>query len=171
MQHENWYNAERLHRAAAEGDCALANALIAEGAPLNVFEDIGFTPLHFAVRHERFAMVQLLLDAGCNINAREEETNSNTAISVAASESSPEMVQFLLDRGADPWVTGWMGMDAFDVAKQRRDDDAHRIRVVLDALRGHMEVRSNNAFERSVGHCGPRLAAAKRWWPAAQLNR
>jgi hypothetical protein len=33
------------------------------------------------------------------------------------------------------------------------------------------DMRSNNAFERSVEHRGPRLAAAKRLWPAAQLGR
>jgi hypothetical protein len=31
--------------------------------------------------------------------------------------------------------------------------------------------RSNNAFERTVGHRGPRLAAAQSSWPAAQLGR
>ncbi len=30
---------------------------------------------------------------------------------------------------------------------------------------------SNNAFERAVGQCGPRLSAARRSWPAAQLGR
>jgi hypothetical protein len=30
---------------------------------------------------------------------------------------------------------------------------------------------SNNAFERAVGCCGPRLAAAEPSWPAAQLGR
>jgi hypothetical protein len=30
---------------------------------------------------------------------------------------------------------------------------------------------SNNAFERTLGHRGPRLAAAQRSWPAAQLGR
>jgi hypothetical protein len=29
----------------------------------------------------------------------------------------------------------------------------------------------DNAFERIVGHGGPRLVAAHRWWPAAQLGR
>jgi ankyrin repeat protein len=131
MHRDDWYHAERLHRAAADGDCTLAKSLIAEGAPLDAFEDIGFTPLHFAVRHERFAMAQLLLDAGANINAREEETNSNTAISVAARETSPDMVEFLLARGADPWIAGWMGLNAFDVARERKDEDAPQVRAVL----------------------------------------
>jgi hypothetical protein len=29
----------------------------------------------------------------------------------------------------------------------------------------------NNAFERTARHRGPRLAAAQRWWPAAQRDR
>ena len=32
-------------------------------------------------------------------------------------------------------------------------------------------MRSNNAFERTVGHRGPRLAAARAAWPAAQRDR
>jgi hypothetical protein len=34
-----------------------------------------------------------------------------------------------------------------------------------------MKRLSNNAFERTVGHRGPRLAAARRLCPAAQLGR
>jgi hypothetical protein len=34
-----------------------------------------------------------------------------------------------------------------------------------------LAMRSNNAFERTVGHRGPRLAAAQATWPAAQLGR
>jgi hypothetical protein len=30
---------------------------------------------------------------------------------------------------------------------------------------------SNNAFERTVRHGGPRLSAAQAMWPAAQLGR
>ena len=32
-------------------------------------------------------------------------------------------------------------------------------------------LQPNNAFERSVGQWGPRLAAASAWGPAAQLGR
>jgi len=130
---EDWFQAERLHRAAADGDMALAQSLIKEGVPLNLFDDIGYAPLHYAAKYEDHAMVKLLLDAGADINAREEETNSNTAVSVAASDASPEMVKLLLQRGADPTITGWMGMDANDVARQRRDEAAPRTREVLDA--------------------------------------
>jgi hypothetical protein len=38
-------------------------------------------------------------------------------------------------------------------------------------LEVRVEVTSNNALERTVGHRGPRLAAARSSWPAAQLGR
>jgi ankyrin repeat protein len=139
---DDWFPAEKLHRAAADGDLHHARVLIKEGARLDLFDDIGYTPLHHAVKNERYSMVKLLLDAGANINAREEETNSDTAISVAAGDSSPEMVKLLLERGADPSITGWMGMNANDQARQRRDDVAQRVREILDQ---HAKQRGNAA--------------------------
>ena len=44
-------------------------------------------------------------------------------------------------------------------------------RTVPKILEGSGVVISNNAFERSVGKRGPRLAAAMRSYPAAQLGR
>jgi len=48
---------------------------------------------------------------------------------------------------------------------------ASRVRATL--ARGAMvaTLMPNNAFERTVGHRGPRLAAARSSWPAAQLGR
>jgi ankyrin repeat protein len=132
---DDWFEAERLHRAAADGDLVTAGELIANGVPLNVFDDIGYTPLHYAAREGRHAMVRLLLDAGADINAREEETNSNTAISVAASHGTPEMVELLLSKGGNPEIPGWMGIDAYLAAEQRRDDDAPQVRAVLNEFR------------------------------------
>ncbi len=43
-------DAERLHRAAEDGDVDAVGALIAEGVPLNEFDDIRYTPLHYAGR-------------------------------------------------------------------------------------------------------------------------
>src|SRR5262245_816197 len=109
---DDWYPAEKLHRAAEDGDLERARELIRERAALNAFDAIGYTPLHHAVKNRHVSMIKLLLDAGADINAREEQTNSDTAISVAAADSSPEIVKLLLERGADPFIPGWMGCDA-----------------------------------------------------------
>jgi ankyrin repeat protein len=139
---DDWFPAQKLHRAAAEGDIERARELIREGAPLDAFDDIGYTPLHHAAKNQHLAIVKLLLDAGASINAREEETNSDTAISVAAGDSSPEIVKLLLERGADPKITGWMGIDANYRANQRRDGLRERMLEVLD---DHARQRGNAA--------------------------
>lgn len=98
---EDWLPAERLHRTAAEGNLERARELIREGAALNAFDAIGYTPLHHAVKNGRFEMVRLLLDAGADINARDAAASSATAIEVAAAHASARMVEFLLHFGAD----------------------------------------------------------------------
>jgi len=129
---DDWFAAEKLHRAAADGDMERARELVREGARLDVFDDIGYTPLHHAVKNHHIAMVRFLIDSGANVNAREEETNSDTAISVAAADATPEIVKFLLERGADPGITGWMGIDAHYRADQRRDGLREQVVQVLN---------------------------------------
>ena len=41
----------------------------------------------------------------------------------------------------------------------------------MSAMRSPNDMLSNNAFERSAGPPGPRLAAASALWSAAQLGR
>jgi ankyrin repeat protein len=129
---DDWFAAEKLHRAAADGDLERARDLIREGAALNSFDDIGYTPLHHAAKNSQIPMINLLLDAGADINAREEETNSNTAIALAASDCSAEIVTLLLHRGADPSVTGWMGLNAFHRADGRQDGLREEVLKVLE---------------------------------------
>ena len=128
---DDWFPAERLHRAAAEGDLAGARELIREGAPLNAFDNIGYTPLHHAAKNEWFEMVRLLLDAGADIDARADERIAGTAIAVAAEHSSPRMVEFLLHFGADPGIPGRMGLNARDRANRRTDGLAESVKAIL----------------------------------------
>lgn len=130
---DDWFPAQKLHRAAQEGDLARAQELVREGTPLNDFDDIGYTPLHHAVENEHFAIAQLLLEAGADINAREGETNSDTAVALAAESGSLEMVNLLLKHRADPSIAGWMGLTAYDRADQRRDDLGEQVKSILKA--------------------------------------
>jgi ankyrin repeat protein len=139
---DDWFAAEKLHRAAADGDMERARELVSEGARLDVFDGIGYTPLHHAVKNQHISMIRLLLEAGAAINAREEETNSDTAISVAAADSSAEIVRLLLERGADPSIPGWMGIDAKYRADQRRDGLREE---VLEVLEKHARRHGNAA--------------------------
>jgi len=69
------------------------------------------TLLHLASTHDNTECAAILLDAGANISARDEEYKS-TPLGWAARANKPAMVEFLLSRGAaaslpddEPWAT------------------------------------------------------------------
>jgi ankyrin repeat protein len=68
--------------------------LIARGASID-----GSAGLAAAAQAKDFALVQLLLDKGANVNAF--ETGGQTALFHAASQGHAEMVRALIQRGAD----------------------------------------------------------------------
>ena len=67
------------------------------------------------------------------------------------------------------WVPAASGSRGNRVVLPLRDQ--HSLAALGQTWLVTMERRPNNAFERTVRHRGPRLAAAQRWWPAAQLGR
>lgn len=71
--------------------------------------------LQHSVSNDRIKIVKLLLDQKyCNVNDTEE--TGMTALMFAARDSTPEMVQFLLDYGADKSMKCSDGKTAYDYA-------------------------------------------------------
>ena len=64
-----------------------------------VDEETGRTTLHFAVTQEFVSSVNILLDEGLDIEARDK--NGDTPLHRAAMGGTEEMLQLLIDRGAD----------------------------------------------------------------------
>ena len=77
-----------------------------------------FSALMFAVREGHTDAVQVLLDAGANVN--DVLSDGTSALVVAAANYHFELVAFLLDQGADPNVNeqGWTVLH--QVVRQRR---------------------------------------------------
>jgi ankyrin repeat protein len=128
---DDWYERERLHRAAASGDLELVKELIAEGCDPNDFDDIGGTPLHHAAREERLDVAAALLEGGARVDARCEPRIGNTPLGDVAGSCSLEMARLLVAAGADPRIRGWMGLDALDRAKARRRGDGPLVYALL----------------------------------------
>lgn len=117
---DTWIEQERLHRAAESGDLELVGELLDRGYPVNAFDELGKTPLHHAVLGEHFAVVDLLLRRGANINANDERVIGNTPLAEAVDTCSLAMARRLVEAGADPMIPGWMQLNALHRAEQRK---------------------------------------------------
>ena len=93
-----------IHYAVQDGDVDSVRRLIASGLPLDDFDEIGRTPLHYAVVAESVEMAMLLLDAGAEV---------------------------LIVNGADPTTRGWMQLTALDRASGRKRPEGRRVFELL----------------------------------------
>jgi ankyrin repeat protein len=123
---------EQLHRAAQHGDLARVQELVAAKYPVNRFDELGKTPLHYAVAGEHMAVVDCLLRSGADVNAHDERKIGNTPLGEHARLCSYEMAKRLIDAGADPTIPGWMMLTALDRAKDRKPDEGHRVLSLLE---------------------------------------
>ena len=132
---DDWYEAEQLHRAAQDGNIEEVARLVDEGFELNQFDDLSRTPLHYAVEGEHYSVAKWLLENGADVNANKEEKIGETALSLAAQGSYPEMVELLLMHGANPDIPGWMSITARHRAQKRRDTDGEKINALFTRYR------------------------------------
>jgi ankyrin repeat protein len=88
-----------LHEAAAKGDAAEIERLIATGEKPDIQDSRSRTPLHVAVFFKKYDAARALLKAGANPNALEYERYD--PLTIAAVANDVEMVKILLGGGAN----------------------------------------------------------------------
>jgi len=128
----------------------------------------GDTALMFAARVGDFASAQLLVAAGANVNDADAWGVSATAM--AAHAGHGELVEFLLENGADPNVVA-SGFTALHAAIMRRDEK------MVGALLAHgadsnAPVRTWTPTRRSSHdfNFAPELVGATPFWLAARFS-
>jgi ankyrin repeat protein len=122
-------NETQLMMASQNGDVKSAEVLLKHGAKPDLKNEVGYTALMIAsqfYRPEIDKMAKVLLEHGANPNLKADSddaksmgTEGYTALMIACRGSTFEMVQILLDHGADPRCVGADGKTALDIAKQR----------------------------------------------------
>lgn len=128
---DDWQQHEQLHLAAAEGDLAQVGALLAAGADVSAFDDLGCTPLHHAIEQGHVEIALALLAAGADINAHDKARIGETPLGHVINACSVATAKFLMDHGADPAIPGWMQLTALDRAARRRDAAAADVLRIL----------------------------------------
>ena len=118
---EERYEIGQLHQAAAEGNLDDLQRLLATDHVklLNVFDELSLTPLMHAAKGDHVEAVKLLLAAGADVNAHDNPRIGSTALNEVAGDGSFEMIEVLLEAGADPTIRGWMNLNALDRARSR----------------------------------------------------
>jgi ankyrin repeat protein len=102
---ETWNGQTALMWAAAEGDSAMVSALLKMSADLRARSNGGTTPFMFAVRKGDKRTVQAMLAAGADVNEK-RPGDLATPLLVAIINGHEDLVDLLLDKGADPNAEG-----------------------------------------------------------------
>jgi len=133
---DDWMEREALHFAAADGDLSKVKELIQHGFDLNAFDDLSWTPLHHAVKEEKYDVVEYLLAAGADVNAHEEEKIGETPLGEVAANCKLKMAELLIEAGADPTIPGWMQITAMHRASERKKDEGIKVYQLLKSVSG-----------------------------------
>ena len=187
-----------LFNAVVGGEPAAVELLLDRGADIHARDSYyGWTPLHTSVSFVSFgrfrgtgpALVGLLLDRGADIEARDDDGNTPLHLAVAISSSDAELlelkdqlggepgdelevVELLLDRGADIEARGDNRETPLHVAAYRNEEPA-MVKLLLDrgagihALNGHGKTPCQLAGDRGfLNDTGvyPRLCAEFGHW-------
>jgi ankyrin repeat protein len=96
----NRYGASPLAEAARVANVDLVGMLLEAGANANGSNEDGQTALMLAARTGNVAVAELLVKHGADVNQR-ERFKDQSAVMWAAGENRPEMVAFLVSKGAD----------------------------------------------------------------------
>jgi ankyrin repeat protein len=111
-----------LHYAAAScGDVRVVKVLLASGADVNARNKKNVTPLLDSINMacDKTDITLILIQAGADVNVA-ESGDGDTALWIATTESSSEVVEELLKKGANPNAqatgVGWIGYTPLHMA-------------------------------------------------------
>ncbi|XP_014233563.1 tonsoku-like protein [Trichogramma pretiosum] len=151
-----------------EANIKAVEKLLAEGHPVDVRDNTGWTPLHEAANFGHVEIAKLLLNAGASVNDPGGELCEGvTALHDAATNGHFSMMQLLLDHGADPNLRNRAGDTALDCLlthKEKNDIEGHKLKEYLyvkSRLEKTTKVKRNKSKSRNSdsGRRGEKLKA------------
>ena len=127
------------------------------------------TPLMFAARVGDLASAKLLVAAGANVN--DQDAWGISVVTLAAHSGFLDLVEFLLDKGADPNKSA-AGFTALHEAIMRRDEPLVRTLLAHGAdPRAPLQTWTPTRRQSSDLHFEPELVGATPFWLAARFSQ
>ena len=113
------YLLRQLTEAVAQNNFAKVEELLKHGATINGKDCFGMTPLEYAVRNGYVKMMEYLIQAGANIDTKDEDGYTLLMRVIQGFKYSVgfPMVKILLKNGADVSIIGNGGMSALSLAR------------------------------------------------------
>jgi DNA repair exonuclease SbcCD ATPase subunit len=127
----------KLLDAARQGESEEIKLLLEEGAGVNVKNENGWTPLHWATRNGHADAARVLLDKGAHMNAK--NNCGSTPLHLASHLGRVEVAYVLLDRGADLNTKNDSGKTPLDVADNENTEMALRMHKALGSTQQKLE--------------------------------
>jgi len=149
-----------LHAAAARGDVAEIERLIADGERVNIQDANSRTPLHVAVYRKHHEAARALLRLGANPNAFDAQRYD--IVTIAAVQNDIEMLNIALQNGASARnVTTPADSTALITAAHLGHVEVVRILIAHKAPLDHVNARGWTALHEAValGNGGPNHVA------------
>ena len=119
-----------FHEAAALGDLPRMRALLdADPSLLDAFGDDGFNALGLAIFFRHPEVARLLIERGADVTAPARNAMKVCPVHAAATQGDREMLQLLLERGADPNARQQMDYTPLHSSANRGDHESARLLV------------------------------------------
>jgi uncharacterized protein len=149
-----------LHAAAAKGDVAEIERLVADGERINIQDANSRTPLLVAVYRKHHDAARALLRLGANPNAFDAQRYD--ILTIAAVQNDVEMLKIALEGGANPRsITTPYDSTALGAAAHLGHVEVVRILIAHKAPLDHVNARGWTALHEAValGNGGPNHVA------------
>ena len=116
-----------LHAAAYTGEFEMVRVLLDYGLNVNALDDMGSTPLNFALEYRSSnidpRVVRFLLNNGADPNVLAQAQGGNTPLHRASRSGRIELVRLLVEHGANVEVRDNQGRTPMDVASGEKRDE------------------------------------------------
>ena len=135
-----------VHKAAAAGSYDILKAVLDAGANPLKNDNTGKTPLHYVFSSPNpLPLIKLLIDYGVDINFYSKTSGTVLGNVLVNKKLGPEVIEFLLENGADLFLKALNGKTYYQIAQLCSDK-----KVILPIVEKYAKIQQAEMAKRGV---------------------